>query len=850
MVSLHTHLSAYKSAAASHSLAAIATSHSLIVTDTIWMEKAQILVLVLLCSAAVASDSAQEIRKRHSPQSSLADYFNHTSLECKVCPQRPECTSNGANNFPCQCDVECSQFNDCCASANVTDLNEECSILSNSPSDLYKCSSLVTNTTQKEIAVYMVSECPPGWTEEEGEGEQELREIIADNCARITNFFPPVTDVDRGVVFRNEYCALCHDVRGAILWSTLFSCSGTLTTIIPDQSLTPRLLTTYCYSNQHWPPPFHFESTSPRFCTPAISDCLSEHDLSEFIDGIGSFYTELVDGCQSGYQSLVATSSVRNDSPIIFRNKKCALCNGYYLEDLECFNNMTDSFVAESELQVVLILNTVDRIAHVSSNKVSFSTEFVPDCPADTVYDAITLRCRNTLCNFTIDNKPGKSNTCNNYSNVDIEANGNRIIDNTTVQDMSINVTETPTNSTEEDGGQISCQSVMIIQDVSEFIPINQTLIFHRALRVLTLVIGTTENQLPIVCLDFAIPFINPETLKLFLRLQRFYGGLILATSIISVLICVSIIVIYFLRPMRSVFGVVVINIAIIFLLSDIVIILVGHSTFANANQSLCVIAAIAEQLINLALFVWVAIFAIDIAIRYHRNANSLLPRSKKKVVLIYILVGWIVPLSLTTLGILANFATRGRVVQYGLEGACHINHAQSALLLFGVPDLISLIIAIVALVVILILLCKIKYSFERRDKCRFILLFNFYFFLVLLWFIWFTSLRSGFGFGSFIIQLFLPILFLIRSVFFFFMVVFSKKVLQTICGSPEAPINLLPDEHDYPEHMEGDRDSIKSVTDTPAEQHFGESFASYLENPVVPTPIQAWQEAAQPTRE
>lgn len=819
------------------------------------MERAKILVLALLCSTAVASDSAQGVWKRHSPQSSLANYFNHTSLECKICPQQPECTSNGTNNFPCQCDAECSQFNDCCASANVSDLNEECSTLSNSLSDLYKCTSLVTNTTQKEIAVYMVSECPPGWTKEEGEGEQELREIVADNCARITNSFPPVTDVDRGVVFRNEYCAVCHDVRGPILWSTLFSCSDTLTTIIPDQSLTSQLLTTYCYSNQYWPPPFHFESTSPRFCTPAISDCLSEHDLSEFIDGIGSFYTELIDGCHSGYQNLVATSFVRNGNPIIFRNKKCALCNGYYPEDLECFNNITDRFGAESELQVVLILNTVDRVAYISSKEVNFSTEFVPGCPADTVYDAVTLRCRNTLCNFTIDNKPGKSNTCDNYSNVDIELNRNRTIDNTTVQDMSIippkfNDTETPTNSTEGDGGRIPCQSVMIIQDVSEFVPINQTLIFHRALRVLTLVIGTSENQLPIICLDFAIPFINPETLRLFLRLQRFYGGLILATSIISVLICVSITVIYFLRPMRSVFGVVVINIAIIFLLSDVDIILVGHSTFAKANQSLCVLAAIAEQLINLALFVWVAIFAVDIAIRYHRNANSLLPRSKKKVVLIYILIGWIVPFSLTTLGILANFGTQGRVVQYGLEGACHINHPQSALILFGIPDLISLIIAIVALVVILILLCKIKYSFERRDKCRFILLFTFYLFLVLLWLIWFTSLRRGFGVGSFIIQLLLPILFLIRSILFFFMVVFSKKVLQTIRGSLEAPINLISDEHDYPEYMEGDRDSIKSETDTPAEQHIGESFASYLENPVIPTPIQAWQEAAQPTTE
>ena len=818
------------------------------------MGKVLILVLALFCRA---SDSALEIQKRHSQQSTLANYFNHTSFECKICPQRLECTSNGANTFPCQCDAVCSKFNDCCASAfNDSEvLHEECpeDVLSNSLSDFYKCNSLVTNATQKEIAVYMVSECPPGWAEEEGEEEQELRNIIADNCFRITNVFPPVTDVDRGVVFHNEYCALCHNARGAILWSTLFSCSGTLTTIIPSQPLTPQLLITHCFSNHHWPPPFHFENISPRFCTPAISTCLSEQDLSEFIHGVGSIYTELVNGCQNGSQSLVAASSFRNDNQIIFRNKKCALCNGYYPEHLECFNNMTGSFIAESKLQVVVILNTVDNVAHVSSENVSFSLEFVPDCPPDSIYDAITLRCRKTVCNFTLGDEPTTNNTCNNYSNV-IGGDGDRgLPENTTTPDRNTNDTDTerPTNST--DGGQLTCQSVMIIEDVSEFVPINQTLIFHKALGVLTLVIGTAANQLPIVCLDFAIPFINPEALKLFLQLQKFYGGLVFAASIISVFLCASIIVVYFLRPMRSVFGAVVINIAMIFLVSDIVIILVGHSAFANANHSLCVFAAIAEQLVNLALFVWLAIFAIDIAIRYHRNANSLQPRSKKRVILIYILVGWIVPLSLTTVGILANFATQGAVVQYGLEGACHINHSQSALVLFGLPDLISLVIAVVALIVILVLLCKVQYSFERRDKCRFILLFIFYPFLVLLWLIWFISLRRGFG--SFIVQLFLPVLFLFRSVFFFFMVAFSKKVLQSIRGSSRVytyevkidPAGSVPDEQGQhcPQNKEGQRDSIKSPISIPAEQHSQDSLASYLENPVVRTRIHAWQEEA-----
>ena len=75
---------------------------------------------------------------------------------------------------------------------------------------------------------------------------------------------------------------------------------------------------------------------------------------------------------------------------------------------------------------------------------------------------------------------------------------------------------------------EVTCQLVMVIEDASEFLFINESVIFHKALGVLTLVIGTAANQLPIICLDFAIPSINPETLKLCYGF-RINGGLVLA---------------------------------------------------------------------------------------------------------------------------------------------------------------------------------------------------------------------------------------------------------------------------------------------------------------------------------
>ena len=416
-----------------------------------------------------------------------------------------------------------------------------------------------------------------------------------------------------------------------------------------------------------------------------------------------------------------------------------------------------------------------------------------------------------------------------------------------------LNVTEGNSfegSSVDGNGSNSTCQSVVVIEDMTEYVPINQTFIFYKPLGVITLVITTAPNQLPIVCLDIAVPSIDPQTLKLYLKIQKFYGGLIFVTAIISVVLCTTIVSIYLLKPMCSIFGVVVINLAILFLVSDVVLILVGHSSFSDANHGLCMFSAIAEQLVNVAIFVWLAIFAIDIAVRYHRSANSLQPRSKRRVMIAYLLIGWTIPIVLTIIGIAANFLSRGSLVQYGLQGSCHINHSQSVLALVTIPNLICITTAIMALVVIVILLCKIQYSFDNRDKCRFALLFVFYLLHVLMWFIW-TSAMGGQHNSFFMITLILPVLFLFRSIFFFFMVAISVKVLKILRGflgvkrskiNPSRMATMVDKVHR--EHKKTHTNGIKPRVWNQNEQNTTDtSISSYPENPTVPQPHRhAWQ--------
>lgn len=794
-----------------------------------------ILVVAFLCIVST-SDSTGEIQKRHPPSEVTSNFTLSRLIECRICPGTlPHCVSP-ANPFGCQCDAECYTFNDCCDGSfmDMDVLDEECTVNpSNVPAFLFKCNSVVTNGQQKHIAVYVVSKCPHGWLEAEVEETYiELRTLISANCNTTSNTLPPVSDYESGLVYKNEYCALCHGVRSPVLWSTFYSCYGTLTTIVQQEALTRQILSEFCVSSYYYLPSFQFMRNPPRFCTPSISTCLPENELLEVIEDNDISYAEMLYGCENGPQNLLAFT----DEESVFRNEYCALCNDYYEEEnLHCYNNMTHTFTMESELQLALLLDAVDKMAYVTSSKVNFSTPLMVDCQPGMVFNANANRCLNTVCSF-VNGEATRNDSCRAIEN-SINLDGIRITSTTENNELL----EIPTNSTEETvPTEVLCQSLIAIEDESQYVVINQTLIFYKPLGVIAIVIRLGPTQLPIICLDFARPFINPDTLKLFLKLQRFYGGLVFVASIISAVFCTIVIAVYLLRPMRSVFGVVVINIAIIFLVSDVVIILVAHSAFAIANQGLCLFAAIAEQFINIALFVWLAILAVDVAIRYHRSANSLQPRSKKRVTITYLLIGWIIPVTLTVVGIVANFVSRGAIVQYGLQGSCHINHPQSVFALLAIPDLISIITAVVALIVILVLLCKVHYSFDKRDKCRFLLLFIFYPIALLLWFIWFLSLG---GRLSSIVKFILPVTFLVRSIFFFFMVAFSKKVLSIIRGifglskNKISPSAASEEFEPHPQHKEGQRDSMKSLAGGETGETKRESFAAYLENPTFVQP-------------
>ena len=327
-------------------------------------------------------------------------------MQCRICEETSKCSSYAGNPFACQCDDECDTFDDCCSDSFV-DSDEECDTTFSEDHD-YRCKSLVSKATSTQLAAYTISKCPSGWIQDEGEGDREIRQVVSDKCNSMS-FLPPVTDVDSRLVFNNEFCALCHDVRTPLLWSTLYFCSTEVTTVLSSTPLTTQVLTDLCTLSNFYPPPFHFRVRAlPRFCTPSISTCLPSDELNTLLD-----YEELLNGCQEGSQNLVTISNT-SDNQLIFRNEYCALCNGYTMETLECFNDMTHMYTTRSESQVSLLLDTVNKDAQLDSSRTKFI--LTVECEAGQVFNSNTNSCQGTVCNFITNEEPTENNGCFNFN--------------------------------------------------------------------------------------------------------------------------------------------------------------------------------------------------------------------------------------------------------------------------------------------------------------------------------------------------------------------------------------------------------------------------------------------------
>lgn len=640
--------------------------------------------------------------------------MNETCLWC--CPSNGSdtCTASnfiteGPNTLGCRCDNHCVFFEDCCEGVQPAALGCNdffTATYSDTNLSLWSCQSLYPETvglgqfSPKQVGVYAVSVCPSSWfnpSQHLGMPVSELS-LVGGLCSAANSTLPLVSDALSGRVYRNEYCALCHEVAQISLWLQSMLCSGAiLDTLHTESRLSLSMIRERCghcvYAS---PPTVYSDGTSqvPRSCSPALSTCPKHSEYTQLEAGSGLSlhdYLKIVDGCTKQTE-LVSSFSDTYAEGVVFRNSHCATCNMPSL-DLQCYrfdlhhfpfckshNNGTEvEIVLDAVLQIVQILNAS------TGDSILRDVPLDIKCPPGQILDFVTHECRTASC-LQFDHPTSDCTV------IGLSDGGG---DNGGV------------------GGANECSEELVLDNPSLYFSFGETTFYYIPLFSIVLASYTNVLGFPVVCIDSAVP-VKPLFLEILERLT-------FIVTILSIIILAFVGFVYlFPSGMRSTFGLVVANFAFASLLSDLSLLLSYWSMFMKRNHSVCIGAGSFDHSMALCQFFWLFVFTFFLGYRYLRRANDVPPELSCGVLGTYYAVGWCLPVIITSFEVAFVFATHmvGSLITCFQFSSILISSS-----LYLVPAVLILFFTFLAFLNFLWRLSETSMELTKKDKMRFVVL-------------------------------------------------------------------------------------------------------------------------------
>ena len=248
------------------------------------MEKLKRLVLVFLMCGSVVAFPCDEC----------------DSSDC------PTTTTELPSDKRCRCDSLCETYGDCCAGGPSPACSSggqrggrleglQCRRTENIFLD-----NFFPDSVGERAAYWMVSACPDSWLATYASSEAAA---IQSNCTSATDLLPPVSDNATGIVYRNEYCAVCNWVESAVRWRYgLGWTSWLLREMFLAEveliifELTLEVINRECLICSYEPPLDASLEAKARACYPHdVSSCLPRESVSPLID-----YELAAELCASG----------------------------------------------------------------------------------------------------------------------------------------------------------------------------------------------------------------------------------------------------------------------------------------------------------------------------------------------------------------------------------------------------------------------------------------------------------------------------------------------------------------------------------------------------------------------
>ena len=637
------------------------------------------------------------------------------AVKCDTCG--PECPASASVELStsrrCRCDANCTIYSDCCedgASSCVEDRptlqNLECRRTENVFLDEYEPVSVGPRE-----AYWMVSACPEDWLA----FSEAAAEIYA-NCTTGEAFLPPVSDSATGLVYKNEYCAVCNGVSSAVRWRYGLGCTEWLSSELVQAALgyvifelTLEIIDRECIICGYEPPLDLDLGSKTRACYPHVSTCLSREDLS-----------------LTHEEHQLALEMCRNMpfNPVwakvggmVYRNEHCALCNGESITSCatlpgETFpgaekplspypnvsfcaaaaqrqlgdqwrppSNRTDlmfpSITLPPAMPFSVVLDVRNDGVQVTTSLSSIMLDVT--CSEAEVYDPAIVDCRPVVCSEVFQSNAG-----------------------------GCKFSSTPSN--------ISCPGALIQlteDDNFTFLDNSSVVYSDTVYNVLQLTDGC-----PVICVNFSTNGTKTlnETLTFYSYPTAYFVLTYIGCSLSLIGVAIILLSLALFKDLRTLTTAILANIALTILVTNFLILVGGPVASAARSQSLCEAVGILLHLFFLAQFCWMTVMSLEVLrtlIRGVRLRVTPSTKANRRTFLLHCLVGWGFPLAIVGVSLTLNYSsTTSHLVLYGrqvdgTDGLCWINHMLSAIVAFVVPVALCLLINLTSLSVVSVILLR-----------------------------------------------------------------------------------------------------------------------------------------------
>lgn len=314
--------------------------------------------------------------------------FSETAVPTRFCNPFATCREGDANR--CRCDSSCILYNDCCI--DVYRVNAK---LDSSANVKFSCLQLVPSQS-----FYAVDRCSNSLIDSAAVRKRcEIWEDLTDPLMSI-----PATDIQRGITYRNRYCAECNGANSEDLssWFVVLTCNS----LLHYQHLYHNITQDFVVHNiirvgntwgvYHWNQSGH--STSFFRCD--ISFSLPPHLLPY----LRSCDMNMVSECALDWDDEKTRkwcefymSAVFDVNGEIYRNVDCATCNYVPISNIKCYveggyeQDVPGVLgIKPPTLNFAILLDVNPNDGNIVGLK--------SHCPSDQVFDPFMKKCRSLVC--------------------------------------------------------------------------------------------------------------------------------------------------------------------------------------------------------------------------------------------------------------------------------------------------------------------------------------------------------------------------------------------------------------------------------------------------------------------